>query len=110
VTAYRVGELPEGALEAAARFHSEHVPPIRAALAQPQAEGLVIVFAPAPVDHRAWRLAVVQDLARSAAPARVNAVAGDDEQGLAQALAYLEAAPGITGQLLTVDGKSVQTR
>jgi kynureninase len=110
VTAYRVGELPEGALEAAARFHSEHVAPIRAALAQPQVAALVIVFAPAPVDHRGWRLAAVQDLARSAAPVRVNAVAGDDEQAIAQALAYLEAAPGITGQLFAVDGKSVETR
>lgn len=108
MTTYQVGPLPEDALEAAARFHSEHLPPIRAALAE--AAAVTIVFASAPADHRGWRLAVVQDLARAAAPARVNAVAGDDEQAIAQALAYLEAAPGITGQFLAVDGKSGQMR
>ncbi|MXP41476.1 hypothetical protein GRI75_07445 [Altererythrobacter soli] len=67
---------------------------------------MVLIFPPAPHDHRAWRLAAVQDLAREAAPRRVNAVAGDDESAVAEALAWLEQAPGITGQLLAVDGKS----
>jgi hypothetical protein len=108
VTAYWVGALPEGALEAAALFHSEHLPPIRTTAAQ--AADVVIVFPSAPIDHRGWRLAVVQDLARAAAPVRVNAVVGDDKHAIEQALAYLDGAPGITGQLLAVDGKSAQTR
>ena len=65
-------------------------------------EDLVLIFPPAPYDHRGWRLAAVQDLARAAAPGRVNAIAGDDEAAIAQALAYLEGAPGVTGQLLAV--------
>jgi len=65
-------------------------------------EDLVLVFPPAPYDHRGWRLAAIQDLARAAAPARVNGVVGDDEQAIAATLAWLADAPGITGQLLSV--------
>jgi hypothetical protein len=64
------------------------------------------VFPSAPYDHRGWRLAAVQDLAREAAPIRVNGVAGDDDAAIAAALHWLAAAPGITGQLLAVDGNS----
>jgi hypothetical protein len=96
----RIEGLPESALDAAAAFHTEWLPRARA-------DGdLVLVFPAAPYDHRGWRLAAVQDLAREAAPKRVNAVAGEDEQAIAETLAWLSAAPGITGQLLAVDGKS----
>jgi hypothetical protein len=100
----RIEGLPEPALDAAAQFHQRDLPRVRAALSDTDA--LALVFPPAPYDHRAWRLAAVQDLAREAAPRRVNAVAGDDEQAIGEALAWLEQAPGITGQLLAVDGKS----
>ena len=63
---------------------------------------LVVIFPPAPCDHRAWRVTAVQDLAREAAPKRVNAVVGEDESAIADALGWLEQAPGITGQLLAV--------
>ena len=63
---------------------------------------MTIVFDPAPYDHRGWRLAAIQDLARAAAPARVNAVAGNGDQAIADTIAYLERSPGITGQLLEV--------
>ena len=103
----RVGPLPERALEAAAQFHARVLPE----LIRPRAdEDLVLIFEPAPYDHRGWRLAAVQDLARAAAPARVNGVAGDREAAIAQALAYLAHAPGVTGQLLAVDGKSAESR
>ena len=97
----RVGPLPEHAIEAAAAFHASVLPGI---LANPSRSGedLVLVFEPAPYDHRAWRLAAVQDLARQAAPHRVNAVTGDDEEVIAAALAWLDQAPGVTGQLLSV--------
>ena len=65
-------------------------------------EDLVLVFPPAPYDHGGWRLAAVQDLARAAAPRRVNGAVGDDEKAIAEALEWLAGAPGITGQLLAV--------
>ena len=103
MTTFRVGSLPEGAIEAAATFYAEALPGILELLnpARP-GEDLVLVFPPAPHDHRGWRLAAVQDLARAAAPARVNGVVGDDEDAIAEALGYLERAPGVTGQLLAV--------
>jgi hypothetical protein len=103
----RVEGLPEGALDAAARFHAEWLPKARALLdPSPRGEGVVLVFAGASYDHRGWRVAAVQDLAREAAPIRVNAVAGDDQKAIIRALDWLAQAPGVTGQLLAVDGKS----
>jgi hypothetical protein len=100
----RIEGLPEGALDEAATFHTNWLP--RAAKALETANELVLIFAAASYDHRGWRLAAVQDLARKAAPKRVNAVAGDDEQAIASTTEWLAQAPGITGQLLAVDGKS----
>ena len=65
-------------------------------------EDLVLIFPPAPFDHRGWRLAAIQDLARAAAPVRVNGIVSGDEQAIAATLAWLAKAPGITGQLLSV--------
>ncbi len=89
----RVAPLPDRAIEAAAAFHAN--PP-------PMGDDLVLIFPPASYDHRAWRLAAMQDLARAAAPARVNGIVGDDEKAIAATLAWLEQAPGVTGQLLSV--------
>jgi hypothetical protein len=98
MAAFRVGPLPEGAIEAAATFYAEVLP-----LIPPHAgEDLVLIFPPAAHDHRGWRLSAVQDLARAAAPARVNGVVGDDEDAIAGTIGYLERAPGVTGQLLVV--------
>ena len=97
----RVEELPQGALDAAAAFHSDWLSRAREALRG--SDALAVLFAPAPYDHRGWRLAAVQDLAREAAPKRVNAVASDDEQAVAKTVDWLAQAPGITGQLLAVD-------
>jgi hypothetical protein len=44
----------------------------------------------------------VQDLARAATPARVNGIVGEDDAAIAEVLAYLEDASGVTGQLLAV--------
>ena len=95
----RIDALPEAALDAAAAFHAAWVPAAREKLA---AGDLVLIFPQAPYDHRGWRLAAVQDLARAATPVRVNAVAGDGEKAIAEALAWLAEAPGITGQVLAV--------
>ncbi len=92
----RVGALPEEPLSAAARFHDEVLPRIVPA----GDAALTLVFGPADHGHRAWRLAVVQGLARRLAPLRVNAVASADEVAIAAVDAYLAAAPGVTGQYL----------
>ena len=94
----RVGQLPDDPQGAAAAFYA-NVP------ALPEAGDLALVFLPAGAAHRDWRLAAVRDLARAAAPAqRVNAVVGLDEKALAQVLAYLADAPGVTGQVFDLDG------
>jgi len=59
----------------------------------------------APYDHVDWRRAVARDLARAAAPARVNLIAGDDQRAIVAALAFLEDARGVTGQYLPLDGQ-----
>ncbi|HWU01632.1 MAG TPA: hypothetical protein VN222_02735 [Novosphingobium sp.] len=97
----RVGALPEGALAAAADFHARILPSILASRGQ----DLIIVFPPADHTHRGWRRAVVQDLARMAAPLRVNAVASQDEAAIAAACLWLAGAPGVTGQLLQLDSQ-----
>jgi len=96
----RVGALPGDALGAAAEFHARILPEVRAS----GGEDLVLVFEPANYEHRGWRLAVVQQLARDLAPHRVNAIESDDQKAVAAAVDYLETAPGLTGQLLRLDG------
>lgn len=99
----RVAGLPEGTLEAAAQFHSEVLPRVLATM-QAGGEDLVLVFPAADHTHKGWRLAVIQQLARDFAPARVNALEGEDESAIAAAADYLGGAPGVTGQLLQLDG------
>lgn len=93
-----IGPLGDDALEAAAQFHSEWLPKVRVALAA-RPGNLVLMFEPLDYRHRKWCLAAVQELALGAVPVRVNAVAGSGD-GLAETLAYLDSAPGVTGQLL----------
>ena len=97
--ALRVEGLPADPLAAAAAFYAQWL----GQLPSREGEDVAIVFPPADHTHRGWRLAVVQGLARAHAPLRVNAVASDSSTAIAAALAYLEAAPGLTGQLLTLD-------
>jgi len=97
----RVTGLPASPLDAAAHFHAAWLPQARGISAD-----LVLVLPPAGHDHSAWRRAMVQELAREAAPYRVNAVAGEGEQAIADTMAWLVQAPGVTGQLLAVDGNS----
>lgn len=94
----RIAGLPDDPLEAAAAFHSQHVAGIRAATSD-----LLLVFPAADYTHRGWRLAAVQMLARAKAPLRVNAVAGGSAASIAAAAEYLARAPGLTGQLISLD-------
>lgn len=95
-----VGLLPDNALDAAGAFMAFHLEAARAALADAQITALAIILPPAPHDHRDWRLALARDLAREAAPARVNVVAGLPGAAREATLRFLSDAPGLTGQYL----------
>lgn len=100
-----IGLLPDGALDAAAAFMAFHIEAARAVLSQPDCTALAIILPPAPRDHRDWRIAIARDLAREAAPKRVNIVAGQPGAGdaggaCAASLRFLSDAPGVTGQYL----------
>jgi len=97
------GGLPDSPLDAAVEFHARILPQARMA-----AGDVVLAFDPADHTHHAWRLAAVQDLAREAAPRRANAVVGTAGAGRDRVLAFLANAPGVTGQMLQVDGNPPQ--
>ena len=97
------GPLADDPLDAAADFHARLLPGVEATLGG-GADPLTLVFLPAAHEHRAWRLAVVQGLARRFAPSRVNAVECDDDAALQAAGRWLDGAGGVTGQLLPLDG------
>lgn len=96
----RVEGLPEAPLAASAWFHATILPDIE----KEGAPVITLVLPAADHTHRAWRTAVLAALARALAPARINAVAGGDDAAQARALAFIENAPGLTGQLLPLDG------
>lgn len=98
-----LGPLSDDALEAASDFHARLLPAIEATL-MGGANPLTLVFLPAGPEHRGWRLAAVQGLARRFAPSRVNAVESDERTAIAAALAWLDDAGGVTGQLLPLNG------
>lgn len=95
--------LPPSALDAGCAFMNEYLPAARAALAAPDCTALAIILAPAGHDHGDWRLALARDLAREAAPRRVNVVAGAPGAALEEVLRFLADAPGVTGQYLVCD-------
>jgi hypothetical protein len=101
--------LANSPLDAAADFYARIVPAIREAMAR--SSDLAIVFDPADHSHSAWRLAAVQEIAREAAPCRVNGLVASRSNlnGTAQALQFLHDSPGISGQLLTVDANAAET-
>ena len=99
---FEVQSLGEDPGAAAAQFYSQYLPLIEVQLvAVPEA--LTILFPQADYTHSAWRLAAVQTLAREAAPQRVNAAAGGNSAARLAAVQYLEAAQGVTGQVLQLD-------
>lgn len=99
--AIAVDDLPGEPLAAASVFDQHWLPYAEETLAA--GDHLMLAFAPADHTHRAWRLAVVTGLARKYAPLRVNGVAGEGA-ALVEARRYLAAAPGVTGQYLSLDG------
>lgn len=101
---FAVGVLPDDALAAAAEFYARVLPHI----APGPEEHLILAFSPADDSHRAWRLAAVQGLARRHAPLRVNGFESADQTALAAASAYLDSAPGVTGQFWPLDAAGVK--
>ncbi|MDT8281056.1 MAG: hypothetical protein RQ806_10995 [Erythrobacter sp.] len=95
-----VGLLPDAALDAAGAFMAFHLEAARALLNQPDCTALAIILPPAGHDHRDWRLALARDLAREAAPRRVNVVVGSPGEALDRTLRFLADAPGVTGQYM----------
>lgn len=89
--------LPEGALDAAGAFMAFHLEAARALLSQSGCTALAIILAPAPHDHADWRRAMARDLAREAAPKRVNIIAGTPGAARNDVLRFLADAPGVTG-------------
>jgi hypothetical protein len=98
-----VGLLPDGALDAAMAFMALHLEAARALLTDPQTTALAIILPPAGHDHRDWRLALARNLAREAAPRRVNIVSGTSGGARTHTLRFLADAPGVTGQYLVCD-------
>ncbi len=99
----RIAALPGDAMVASAEFHTKWLPVLRADLASSSLP-CIVLFQPADHTHRGWRLAAIQGLAHEYAPLRVNAIESADEAAIAATEAYLASAPGLTGQLLRLDG------
>jgi hypothetical protein len=98
-----VGLLPDGAMDAATAFMAFHLEAARAALAVPDTTAIAIILPPAARDHGDWRRALARDLAREAAPKRVNVVAGLPGDARTACLLFLSDAPGVTGHYLSCD-------
>lgn len=92
-------DLPDDELGAAAVFHAGTAHRVEEAIAR-GAQAVCLVLPPAGYEQGDWRRAAARGLARRAAPARVNMVAGEPGPALEATLAYLAAAPGVTGQYL----------
>ncbi len=103
-----VGPLSADPLEASVDFHARILPGIEFALGG-GANPLTLVFEPASAQHRAWRLATVQGLARRYAPSRVNAVETDSAEALAATRDWLDGLGAITGQLFALDGNGAMS-
>lgn len=98
-------ELPEAPLDASAAFHARILPLARRAAGN----DLVLLFDPADHTHLHWRTAAVEELAREAAPCRVNGAVGGSSASVKAVCDYLDRAPGVTGQLFAVDGNPAES-
>lgn len=94
-----IEHLADAPLEAAADFYARYIPRLRELA---QVEDVLAIFSPAGHAHKGWRLAAMQELAREAAPRRVNGIEGTDADAIAATADYCDRAPGITGHLLRV--------
>jgi len=101
-----IGRSNEDPVAAAEFFYRQILPGVELDLADPPDDDLLLVWRPCANEHehRGWRLAAIQSLARRAAPLRVNGVvSARNGEPLAAVSRFLANAPGVTGQLLAVD-------
>jgi hypothetical protein len=96
----RVEQCHDDPLDAAEKFYAEYLE----RRVEAGVDLVVYRFGSAGHEHRGWRLAAIQNLARRFAPVRVNGIVGNQTAAYEEALAYLQGAPGITGQLLELAG------
>ncbi|MGB3469829.1 MAG: Rossmann fold domain-containing protein [Erythrobacter sp.] len=89
--------LPRSSLDAQALFVTQHLPVVRAKLADDDMSALTIILSAAGHEHDGWRRALAGDLAREYTPKRVNIVGGAAGDALTHTLIYLRDAPGVTG-------------
>ncbi len=94
--------LPTAPLDAAAAFHARVLPQARRATGS----DMLLLFDPADHSHETWRRGAVEELAREAAPCRVNGAVGGSADGVESLCDYLNNAPGVTGQVFALDGNS----
>ncbi|WP_340589397.1 Rossmann fold domain-containing protein [Erythrobacter alti] len=88
--------LPAAPLDAAAEFAARYFPILRGY------GSCMVILDHADHTHDSWRKAAIEELAREAAPGRINAVVGSESGAIAQVLKYLDDAPGVTGQIFTL--------
>lgn len=102
-------DLPALSLDAASAFHTLILPQIRGASASGDASGdnCVVLFDPADHSHESWRKAAIGELAREAAPCRLNGVIGSSQSAIDEICDYLANAQGVTGQIFETDSNSV---
>ena len=94
-------DLPASPLDAADMFYDELLPVFRKFIAE---EGdTIIAFEYADPSHDGWRLAAVQELARESVPSRVNGLVGGISDAMHKAALFIAYAPGVTGQIFTID-------
>ena len=96
--------LPETSLDAASEFAARWLPTLREQINAK--DTYVLVLPEADENHTGWRRAVIRDLARAYAPARVNMVGGTGADSLQATLLYLSRANGLTGQYLPLSPDS----
>lgn len=88
----------DSGLSASAAFMADHLIEARAILSAKETSALAIHLPAAGPAHCDWRTSLARDLAREYAPKRVNVAGGSAGPQLDDLLAYLEGAPGVTGQ------------
>ncbi|HEY8603517.1 Rossmann fold domain-containing protein [Tsuneonella suprasediminis] len=103
----RIGPLPADALDAAQVFYAEWVPKARLSL-QSEALSLALVINSGEFQGEGWIHSAIQELARAFSVKRVNALIGGDDAAIAATLAYLERAPGVTGQCFQLGSAPVE--
>lgn len=98
-TVLRIDELPEVPLDASHHFQVNHLDEALVELER-SADHLVVILPSSASDHDDWRRTLARDLARKFTPKRAVVLGGGSDDAQAKMLAFLDNAPGVTGQYL----------